>query len=260
MGDIISTILGIIAILVFIGVVVGLQAAAERKEELSPKNQAVKSDKQQQLRNELESLELEKIHSINTNFVNSTTGRFEKYCVGISTKTNHLVIYKPIVFSTDNLYINKIPFKNIVGCEILEDNETIQKGGVGRATVGGILAGGVGAIVGATTRPTIGVINSLKINIILSDVLNPYCQITLIESRTERNSDKYRELYQDAQEIYSTIMAIKEENRPDVEPQPKAETTSTDTTEELRKYKILLDDGIITQEEFEVKKKQLLGL
>ena len=35
---------------------------------------------------------------------------------------------------------------------------------------------------------------------------------------------------------------------------------STDTIEEIRKYKQLLDEGIITQEEFDAKKKQLLGL
>lgn len=33
-----------------------------------------------------------------------------------------------------------------------------------------------------------------------------------------------------------------------------------DRTEEIRNYKALLDDGIITEEEFEAKKKQLLGL
>ena len=33
-----------------------------------------------------------------------------------------------------------------------------------------------------------------------------------------------------------------------------------DETEEIRKYKQLLDDGIITTEEFEVKKKQILNL
>lgn len=32
------------------------------------------------------------------------------------------------------------------------------------------------------------------------------------------------------------------------------------TADELKKYKELLDDGILTQEEFDVKKKQLLGL
>lgn len=33
-----------------------------------------------------------------------------------------------------------------------------------------------------------------------------------------------------------------------------------DNTEELKKYKALLDSGVITQEEFDAKKKQLLGL
>ena len=49
-----------------------------------------------------------------------------------------------------------INFNQIIECEIIEDNTTIMKGGVGRAIVGGVLAGGVGAIVGAGTRSTFG--------------------------------------------------------------------------------------------------------
>ena len=41
------------------------------------------------------------------------------------------------------------------------------------------------------------------------------------------------------------------------EPQAVKENSPAD---EIRKYKALLDDGIITQEEFETKKKQLLGI
>lgn len=37
-------------------------------------------------------------------------------------------------------------------------------------------------------------------------------------------------------------------------------TSGISTADELKKYKDLLDNGIITQEEFDVKKKQLLGL
>ena len=33
-----------------------------------------------------------------------------------------------------------------------------------------------------------------------------------------------------------------------------------DKFEEIKKYKALMDDGIITQEEFETKKKELLGV
>lgn len=38
---------------------------------------------------------------------------------------------------------------------------------------------------------------------------------------------------------------------------PSSQTSSAD---EIRKYKALLDDGIITQEEFDTKKKELLGI
>ena len=43
-------------------------------------------------------------------------------------------------------------------------------------------------------------------------------------------------------------------------PTQPSPTPTPDPTEELRKYKKLLDDGIITQEDFEKKKNQLLGL
>ncbi len=41
---------------------------------------------------------------------------------------------------------------------------------------------------------------------------------------------------------------------------PVITEVQTDETEKLKKYKELLDSGIITQEEFDAKKKQLLGL
>lgn len=41
---------------------------------------------------------------------------------------------------------------------------------------------------------------------------------------------------------------------------PNVESKQEDAPDQIRKYKALADDGIITQEEFEAKKKQLLGL
>ena len=62
-----------------------------------------------------------------------------------------------------------------------------------------------------------------------------------------------------ANEIYSTINGLL------IERQQKKENVATtavitDETEQLAKYKDLLDKGVITQEEFDAKKKQLLGL
>ena len=54
--------------------------------------------------------------------------------------------------------------------------------------------------------------------------------------------------------------AIKAKNDNPAEQSKKEESAAADPTEELRKYKKLLDDGIITQEDFDQKKKVLLGL
>ncbi|MBQ4560082.1 MAG: SHOCT domain-containing protein [Tyzzerella sp.] len=42
--------------------------------------------------------------------------------------------------------------------------------------------------------------------------------------------------------------------------QAEPEKSAVDETELLKKYKDLLDSGVITQEEFDAKKKQILGL
>ena len=56
-----------------------------------------------------------------------------------------------------------------------------------------------------------------------------------------------------AQELYSTILSIEHSAKTD-------QAVPTNSIDELRKYKQLFDEGIISKEEFEGKKKQLLNL
>lgn len=70
-------------------------------------------------------------------------------------------------------------------------------------------------------------------------------------------TSKYRQLQKDMPGIYEDIQnrvreAKSAKNAPVV--------TALSPAEELKKFKELLDMGIISQEEFDVKKKQLLGL
>lgn len=48
--------------------------------------------------------------------------------------------------------------------------------------------------------------------------------------------------------------------KPKAEPEREKDDDIDDAVEQLRKLKSLVDDGILTQEEFDVKKKQILGL
>jgi hypothetical protein len=154
-------------------------------------------------------------------------------------------------------------FCDIIDIELLEDGESIVKGGLGRAVAGGLLFGGIGAVVGGVTgkRKTKGICNSLKIKITVNDMRNPAVFINFINTEMKKDSFTYKTAYSHAQECMSALQvlcnnaaALGNEN-----PAGLPENGSS-AADEILKFKNLLDSGIITQEEFEAKKKQLLGL
>ena len=138
-----------------------------------------------------------------------------------------------------------------------------KKHGITRALVGGALAGGVGAIVGATTGgKQTDYIDHLGIIVNLKNGNN--FEIVFIRKIDEIKSNSFtaRSIISDVNSLISLLDAIIAKN------QSLANTTISSnnqakvdsTADEIRKYKKLADDGIITQDEFSAKKKQLLGL
>lgn len=151
----------------------------------------------------------------------------------------------------------EIKYSEILNCEILVDNATIQSGGLGRAVVGGIIAGGVGAIVGASTRKSDNVVNSLKIRIITANVYDALIEIPLIASTVNRTSSEYEKAEKFAQEVYATIYSILARNLSDGSiAQPMA--VQEDAASAFRKLTELRESGYITEKEFEVKRKEII--
>lgn len=150
-------------------------------------------------------------------------------------------------------------YSDIVDYELLEDGESITKGGLGRAVAGGILFGGIGAVVGGVTggRKSKSICNSLKIKITVNDIKNPVVYITFLKTATKKDSFTYKTLYNSAQECLSVLQLICN-SQVGLEESPTFAMGSN--ADEILKYKNLLDSGVITQEEFDAKKKQLLGL
>ncbi len=69
-------------------------------------------------------------------------------------------------------------------------------------------------------------------------------------TRMERRDDVHKEI---------SDLLVTRQGKAAEKAEPKVEVKSSNA-DELKKYKELLDSGIITQEEFDAKKKQLLGL
>lgn len=163
----------------------------------------------------------------------------------------------------DGLYGKKInpkvySYQDVLEYELLEDGESITKGGLGRAVAGGLLLGGVGAVVGGITgkKKTKTVINSLRIKITVKKLNNPTVYINLISTATKSGSIIYKSSYNLAQEILSVLSIITDNN---TDTDVNTYTNSTSVADELMKLKQLVDSGVLTQEEFETQKSKVLS-
>lgn len=188
--------------------------------------------------------------------------------------------------SSDNNYISYDKNTNLVningryllknrifGFDLVEDGEQITKGGLGAAVAGGIVGGlapkligrSTGAIVGASIakRKTTNSCTSLDVIITLHDPitheLTENIVLHLISSPVSKQAVDYMQAKLSGQKIIEFLTKITKEESAE-EPRQNTVQKPVSSASEIMEYKNLLDAGVITQEEFDAKKKQLLGL
>lgn len=137
--------------------------------------------------------------------------------------------------------------------ELIENNSIKTKSGLGKAIVGGVIAGPAGMITGAVLgRGQEGpeTINSLSLRINLKQ--ESYYPLVFISKKTKKNSLS-------AQAAWTNIIRLTDkldEILPDI---PSIDEKKTNNFDNLKNLKELLDLEIITQEEFDIKKKEFLN-
>ena len=147
-------------------------------------------------------------------------------------------------------------YSDVISYELLEDGKSITKGGLGSAIVGGALFGGVGAIVGGTVgkKRTKQEITEYKIKIVTKNTFYPNLYIDFLTAGKIKSGSFLYKLYHDnAQSILSALSIM-------VNTASEHNATSFSPADEIMKYKQLLDNGIISEEDFENKKNQLLKM
>ena len=155
-------------------------------------------------------------------------------------------------------------YEDIIDYELTIDGDQIAKGGIGSAVAGGLMFGGVGAIVGSNVgkKTTSSIIKNMQIRISLN---HPYKSEYIIAFETnggiKAGGYDYNKFKAEADNTISFLdslcaKAVAEKALAANAAQPLAVSSA----DEILKYKNLLDSGIISQEEFDAKKKQLLGL
>lgn len=194
-----------------------------------------------------------------------------------------------LLYDTDNktikFYMNnestQYSFADILQCEIIEDGRTTVKkstsGTIGRALLGGLLAGGVGAIIGGSTSSSKvqEKINRISVRIIVNDPNHPSWEIVYLNSMfgEQKGSYLYNSAMASARNVHAMLsgfIQIGEQMR-EVQNQvatqqalqqfsiSDASTQYHTISDELVKLKSLLDSGVIDQEEFALLKNKLLN-
>lgn len=150
-------------------------------------------------------------------------------------------------------------FEELIDYEIIENGSSVSSKGIGKAIAGGLLFGGVGAIVGGVTAKakTSSILNELKIKVVVDDFDAPNTFIDLLIVKPLTKPAAIESVMKTAQNIISLLDLIKNNQNNSV---AEIKSTTISEADEILKFKELLDKGIITEEEFQAKKKQILGL
>ena len=168
------------------------------------------------------------------------------------------ILYKPKHFTI-------FRYDQIINVDLIQNGENLsitEKSGLGRAAAGGLMFGGAGAVVGALSgkkkTKSEEICKELKLRITVRDYDDPAFYITIINTPQKTNGFVYKSGMKEAHNILSQLEKIIDEEQyvSDVRsPEP-----SGNITEEIREFKALMDEGIITEEEFNAKKKELLDI
>ena len=153
-------------------------------------------------------------------------------------------------------------FEEIRSFDLMQDDSAVISGGVGAAVAGGLLLGGVGAIVGSNVgkRKQRKVVENLFLKINFKSLDFPCVIIPYIDKPVKVSSNDYKKAFSAAQETVSCLeLIIDAVEHQGTNPALNAPTSTDNVAEQLMQFKQLLDAGVITEEEFAAKKAELLS-
>ena len=172
-------------------------------------------------------------------------------------------------------------YNQILDVEYIVNEKTISSKSnsntIGRALVGGVLAGGAGAIIGGLTgkEKTENLISKIAVKVLFQDLDFPSLTITYFDcvsvggKPVAADSIYCKGDIERAEDFVNTMRIIIEEGKgttnrsiqsqPEATPSLNKEKDIKFVADEIKKLASLRDEGILTQEEFEKQKALLLS-
>lgn len=167
------------------------------------------------------------------------------------------------IYQKGKTYSKSYKFSDIISYEIYENGNSKVQGRAGSALIGGAFFGLGGAIVGSSRSRNINEkCTQLKLLIRLNDLDCPQIDITYVNNvGIDKSSSMYQNMMSNLQSVCS-VLEFMVNNKTLQQSETKQPETKIEQTkkEQLQELKEMFDEGLITQEDFDTKKKQILGL
>lgn len=188
----------------------------------------------------------------------------KKICFLDSNRNTKTTQYRNVEHSAQTFL-----YSDILESEVIIDGETVTRTSrasqVGGALTGAVLAGGVGAIIGGLSGKTSSreMVEKIQLKIIVNDTKKPVKVLTFLDesSKVDKNDMRFKKAYEQAMHWHSLFkVLIENADKEDKLNNQEENTFNSNVADEIRKLYSLLEEGIITQEEFDMQKKKIISI
>jgi hypothetical protein len=156
--------------------------------------------------------------------------------------------------------ITLFPLNRIVECDLVQNGSVISRE---EGKMGGAVILGYGAMAGNKQAVSEEMGGVLAVRLVIDDMRVPAVVVNVLETAISKASQEYQKFFFIAQEIYGRFQGVVRINNAEMQKlaqqqTPKAAQLPENIMDQIRKLGQLRDDGILTEQEFDSKKKLLM--
>jgi hypothetical protein len=184
--------------------------------------------------------------------LNANSNEVVQYCNNVFSITLSSNDKKFIIFDGTKSY--SYSYDNLINIELVIDEHTTSSPSLGGAVVGGLLFGGVGAIIGSSGKSYDKELKKIVLRITVDDIAIPIHDLVFLSLQVAWPLEKpfIKQSLDDVNNWYGRFATIIDRKK-----EINANTGKMSIADEIIKLKQLLDTGVITNDEFETSKRKL---
>lgn len=241
-------VLGVIEIAVYLGAIIYWNIEHEKGVAKYKREEKMAKDEIKRRSDSIQELSRRQMTILSPSTKSNVVQYYNDYfSITLSNKDKKIIL-------NDGIKSYSYSYDNLMNIELIIDENTTSSPSLNGAIVGGLLFGGVGAIIGSSNRVYDKRLKKIVLRINVDDINTPIHELIFLSLPVPLSPDSpeiKKELVH-VNDWYGRLTTIIEKKK-----ESKSNAGSLSIADEIIKLKKLLDAGIITNDEFETSKRKL---